>query len=118
MDLKQLRYVVTAAEAGNFARAAEALWLNTSTISRRVARLEEELGLTLFERGHAGVRLTPSGRAVIVYVKRVLAELEMVKCAGLQSGTGRVGEIRLGVRMENPLGASCQSGESFIRKFL
>src|SRR5579885_2603098 len=84
MDLSQLRYVVTAAEVGNFARAAEALGLNTSTISRRVGRLEDELGVTLFDRGRAGVRLTPSGRAVIVHVKRVLAELEMVKFAGLE----------------------------------
>jgi DNA-binding transcriptional LysR family regulator len=108
MDLSQLRYVVTAAEVGNFARAAEALGLNTSTISRRVGRLEDELGVTLFDRGRAGVRLTPSGRAVIVHVKRVLAELEMVKCAGLESGTGLLGEIRLGVRMP-PIGEPVQS---------
>jgi len=75
MDLRQLRYVITAAEAGNFARGAEALQLNTSTISRRIGKLEEELGLTVFERGPAGVRLTPTGRAVIVHVKRCLRNL-------------------------------------------
>jgi DNA-binding transcriptional LysR family regulator len=64
MDLSQLRYVVAAAEAGNFARAAEALRLNTSTISRRVGRLEDELSVTLFERGPAGVRLPPIGETL------------------------------------------------------
>jgi DNA-binding transcriptional LysR family regulator len=54
MDVSQLRSVIAAAEVGNFARAAEALQLNTSTICRCVGRLEEELGLTLFERGRAG----------------------------------------------------------------
>lgn len=108
MDLSQLRYVAAAAEVGNFARAAAALRLNTSTISRRIGRLEEELGLTLFERGRAGVRLTPGGRAVIVHVRRALAELEMVRCAGLENGTGQVGEIRLGVRVP-PIGEPVQS---------
>ncbi|HXW71030.1 MAG TPA: LysR family transcriptional regulator [Methylocella sp.] len=115
MDLSQLRYVVTAAEVGNFARAAEALRLNTSTISRRIGRLEEELGLTLFERGRSGVRLTPGGRAVIVHVRRVLAELEMVKCAGLENGTGQAGEIRLGVRMP-PIGEPVRSLLSMWRE--
>jgi DNA-binding transcriptional LysR family regulator len=90
---------VASAAAGNFSRAAKSLGLATSTISRRVARLEDELGLALFERGHAGIRLTAGGKAVLVHARRAVAELEAVKCAGKQNGTGSVGEVRLGVRM-------------------
>jgi DNA-binding transcriptional LysR family regulator len=64
VEIRDLEYLVASASAGNFGRAAESLGLNTSTISRRIGRLEDELGLALFERGHYGVRLTAGSRAV------------------------------------------------------
>jgi DNA-binding transcriptional LysR family regulator len=103
VDVRDLEYLVTSASAGNFGRAAESLGINTSTISRRIARLEDELGLALFERGHSGVRLTAGGRAVMLRVRRALAELDAVKRTGIQNGSGDVGEIRLGVRLP-PIG--------------
>jgi DNA-binding transcriptional LysR family regulator len=103
VDVRDLEYLVTSASAGNFGRAAESLGINTSTISRRIARLEDELGLALFERGHSGVRLTAGGRAVMLHVRRALAELDAVKRTGIQNGSGDVGEIQLGVRLP-PIG--------------
>ena len=94
---------MASANAGNFGRAAESLGLNTSTISRRIGRLEDELGLALFERGHSGVRLTAGGKAVMLHVRRALAELDAVRHSGSQNGSGDVGEIRLGVRLP-PIG--------------
>ena len=103
MEIRDLEYLVASATAGNFGRAARTLGLNTSTISRRIGKLEDELGLPLFERGHAGVRLTAGGRAVILHARRALAELDAIERAGIQNGTGDVGQIRLGVRMP-PIG--------------
>jgi DNA-binding transcriptional LysR family regulator len=103
MELRDLRYLATSATAGNFARAARAVGISTSTISRRVARLEDELGLALFERGHSGVRLTAGGRAVMPLVRRLLGELEALKSRSSVSGAGEMGEIRLGVRLP-PIG--------------
>lgn len=108
METRDLRYLMASATAGNFTRAAESLGLNTSTISRRVGRIEDELGLTLFERGHAGVRLTTGGQAVLLHVERAVAELEAVKLAGKQNGIGAVGDVRLGVRMA-PIGEPMRS---------
>jgi DNA-binding transcriptional LysR family regulator len=108
MEIRDLEYLVASATAGNFGRAARTLGLNTSTISRRIGRLEDELGLPLFERGHAGVRLTAGGRAVILHARRALAELDAIERAGIQNGTGDVGQIRLGVRLPpagEPLGS-------------
>jgi DNA-binding transcriptional LysR family regulator len=108
MEIRDLKYLTASASAGNFGRAAKSLGLNTSTISRRIGRLEDELGLALFERGRFGVRLTAGGRAVLVHVRRALAELDTVERSGIQNGTGGVGEIRLGVRMPpvgEPLGS-------------
>jgi len=104
MDIRDLRYLAASVSAGNFGRAARSLGLNASTISRRIARLEDELGLTLFERGHAGVRLTAAGRAVMLHVTRALAELDAVARTGRENGSGSAGEIRLGVALP-PIGA-------------
>ena len=80
----------------------------TSTISRRVGRFEDELGLALFERGHGGVRLTSGGKAVLPHIRRALAELDAIRHAGDQNGNGIVGEVRLAVRMP-PIGEPLRS---------
>jgi DNA-binding transcriptional LysR family regulator len=108
VEIRDLTYMVAVATAGKFSRAARSLGLDTSTISRRIGQLENELGLTLFERGRSGVRLTAGGRAVMPHIRRALAELDAIKCAGLQSGSGAAGEVRLGVRMP-PVGEPLKS---------
>ena len=105
MEIRDLEYLVASAGAQNFGRAARLLGINTSTISRHIARLEDELGLALFERGHSGVRLTAGGRAVVHHARRALAELDAVRRSGTQNGSGDVGEIHLGVRLP-PIGES------------
>ncbi|HEX4077434.1 MAG TPA: LysR substrate-binding domain-containing protein [Rhizomicrobium sp.] len=99
MDLRDLLYLAASATAGNFTRAAESLGIDASTVSRRVGRLEDELGLALFERGHTGIRLTPGGKAILPHIRRALAELNAIKHAGDQTGIGIVGEVRLGVQI-------------------
>lgn len=66
------------------------------------------MGLSLFERGRAGVRLTASGEAVMVHVRRALAELDAVSNAGRQTSGGGGGEVRLGIRMP-PIGEPMRS---------
>ena len=103
MEIRDLMYLDASATAGNFTRAAKSLGINTSTISRRVGRFEDELGLAVFERQHAGVRLTTGGKAVLPHIRRALAELDAIRRAGEQNGNGVVGEVRLAVRMP-PIG--------------
>lgn len=108
VEVNDLRYLSAAAGAVNFARAAQALGLNSSTVSRRISRLEDKLGVTLFERGHFGIRLTPAGKEILVYVARVLDDIEALTAAGRCNGQGLVGRIRLGVRMP-PVGEPLRS---------
>ncbi|MDT7953929.1 MAG: LysR family transcriptional regulator [Acetobacteraceae bacterium] len=108
MEIRDLKYLAAAVTAGNFGRAAKSLGVETSTISRHIGRLEDELGLALFERANTGVHLTPGGKAVMVHVNRALAEFEAVGRSASRNGTGHAGEIRLGVRMPpvgEPLGS-------------
>lgn len=103
MDILDLKYLTLSATAGTFGAAAKSLGLSTSAVSRRIGRLEDELGLLLFERGRFGIRLTAGGRAVLHHARRAIAALDALARVGTQNGTGDVGEIRLGLRMP-PIG--------------
>jgi DNA-binding transcriptional LysR family regulator len=108
MDLVDLRYLSIAVETGSFSGAAQSIGVNASTISRRIVRLEDELGVTIFERGAFGIRLTAAGRQVMVPVRRTLDDLDSVRQVGKSSGAGMTGHVRLGVRMP-PVGEPLQS---------
>ncbi|MBN8906489.1 MAG: LysR family transcriptional regulator [Rhodospirillales bacterium] len=103
MSIRDLMYLEASATTGNFTRAAKSLGINSSTISRRVGRFEDELGLALFERHRGGIRLTTGGRAILPHVRRALAELDAIRHTGEQNGIGIAGEVRLAVRMP-PIG--------------
>lgn len=76
MDLRQLRYLVALAEAGNFTRAAEAAHIAQPAMSQQIRRLEDEIGLAVVERTTRRVALTEAGELLVVRARRVLAELE------------------------------------------
>ena len=99
MEIRDLEYLLASANAGNFGRAAKALGLSTSTLSRRIGKLEDELGLAVFERGRSGAHPTIGGKAVLQRARRVLAEFDALKQSGGQGGAGDGGEIRLGLRL-------------------
>lgn len=99
LEPRDLRYLAAAVDTGNFTRAARILGLSPSTISRRIGRLEDQLGLTLFERDHHGVHLTAGGRSIVMRVRHVLAELNEICWVGNRNGSGIIGQIRLGIRL-------------------
>jgi len=74
MDLYQVRYFLTIAETGNFSRAAERLYLSQPSLSTGIKKLEQELGVTLFERGGRRTVLTPAGRSFLEKAKAIEAQ--------------------------------------------
>jgi DNA-binding transcriptional LysR family regulator len=108
IDFEALRYLLAAAESGKFSRAAKSLGIEIASLSRRISRVEDELGLTLFERGHDGVRLTRGGEAVLVHARRALCDLRAMYTVGERNAKGEEGKIDLGVRLP-VVGAPLQS---------
>ncbi|MGY6653495.1 LysR family transcriptional regulator [Amycolatopsis sp. TRM77291] len=92
MDLLALRYFQTVARLEHVGRAAEKLRVAQPSLSRTLARLENELGVPLFDRHGRRIRLNRFGTAFLRRVDRALAELddarqELDDAAGLERGT-------------------------------
>ncbi|TDF48294.1 LysR family transcriptional regulator [Streptomyces sp. WAC05374] len=97
MELRQLECFVAVAEELGFVRAAERLHAVPASVSRRIARLEAELGLRLFDRSAThGVRLTAAGERLLPEARAALAAAARVRdtAAGITAGTE--GLVRLG----------------------
>jgi DNA-binding transcriptional LysR family regulator len=73
LELRHLRYFVALADAGNFTRAAEKIFIAQPTLSQQIRRLEEIVGTPLLQRGREGLRLTPAGRVLLDGSQNVLA---------------------------------------------
>ncbi len=79
MTLTELRYVVAVAKERHFGRAAESCFVSQPTLSVAIRKLEDELGVTLFERGGSEVGITPIGQQIVEQAKRVLEQSAAIK---------------------------------------
>lgn len=97
MELKDLNYFISVAEAYGFRRAAEHLGIEQSALSRRVKGLEDKLGVSLFERHRGGVRLTVAGRRFLEDIRIVLSHLEAALRTARAAGYAGEGTLKIGV---------------------
>lgn len=79
MTLTELRYVVTLARERHFGRAAERCHVSQPTLSVAVKKLEDELGIPLFERSKGSIRVTETGQRIIEQAQRVLDQVGLIK---------------------------------------
>jgi DNA-binding transcriptional LysR family regulator len=79
MDIDQARTFLAITAHGSFLEAAHRLHVTQSTVSARIARLEEELGVTLFVRTRAGTSLTPAGRRFLAHAKRLVLTAQQAR---------------------------------------
>ncbi|HBV98197.1 MAG: LysR family transcriptional regulator [Peptococcaceae bacterium BICA1-7] len=96
MNIQKYRAFVKAVEYGSFTKAAEALNYTQSGVSRMISDLETEWGVSLLERGKAGVRLTSDGLKLLPMLQRICNEQEMLMAQvdnlhDMQSGLIRIG---------------------------
>jgi LysR family hydrogen peroxide-inducible transcriptional activator len=97
MTLTELRYIVAVARERHFGRAAEACFVSQPTLSVAIKKLEDELGVMLFERKSNDVTLTPSGERIVAQAQRVLDEAGRVKEIARQGKDPLAGPLRVGV---------------------
>ena len=79
MRIEQLEYIVSVAETRSFSKTAQDLHISQSAISQSVLKLEEELGVKIFERSSLGVKPTAEGKVLITDASNVLIKLKKLQ---------------------------------------
>jgi LysR family transcriptional regulator, hydrogen peroxide-inducible genes activator len=97
MTLSEFRYIVAVAKELHFGRAAEKCFVSQPTLSVAVKKLEEELGVTLFERHQHEISITPIGEAIIKQAELILNETNNLKEISKQNKNELKGKLKLGV---------------------
>src|SRR5712672_2325507 len=96
VDLQHLRYAVAAADHGSFRRAAEALVLRQSTLSRSIRQLEERIGMTVFSRSSGGVRAIEAGRDLLRVARSIVEQMDTLLTTAHSTGRGESGRLAIG----------------------
>jgi LysR family hydrogen peroxide-inducible transcriptional activator len=96
VTLTELRYVVAVARERHFGHAAQSCFVSQPTLSVAIKKLEEELGVMLFERGPGEISVTAVGQRVVEQAQRVLEEAARVKELAQAGHDPLAGALRLG----------------------
>ena len=94
--LRQMEYVVTLHQLGNFSLTADILHVSQPSLSNQIAAVETELGVRLFQRGRGGVTTTAKGLEFVTRAQRILSDVAALKGA-MTSQVPFGGRLRLGV---------------------
>ncbi|OGA15486.1 MAG: LysR family transcriptional regulator [Betaproteobacteria bacterium RIFCSPLOWO2_02_FULL_66_14] len=96
MTLTELRYIVAVARERHFGRAAETCFVSQPTLSVAIKKLEQELGVVLFERGTGEVSVTPVGQKIVEQAQRVLEDASRIRDLAATGHDPLAGTLRLG----------------------
>jgi LysR family hydrogen peroxide-inducible transcriptional activator len=97
MNLRDLEYALAVAEHGHFSRAAEACAVSQPTLSGQLRKLEDELGVEIFERDGRTVRTTRVGREILQYARAAIDAVSDIERAAQAGRDPLAGTLRIGV---------------------
>ena len=97
VDYISISQALVVADQSSFSRAARIIGVKQSAVSRRIQALEDELGVSLFERQSNGVRLTLAGQRFFERTRSAFAEIDLAVKNAAAAGRGAEGMIRIGV---------------------
>jgi DNA-binding transcriptional LysR family regulator len=96
LELRQLHYFVAVAEELHFARAATRLKMAQPPLSKQIRQLEQDLGVSLFERTTRSVSLTNAGKVFLEEARRALIQLDRARSLAIEAEQGAMGELHIG----------------------
>lgn len=96
MTLNELRYILAVSQELNFRRAAERVFISQPALSLAIQKLENELGVQIFERSRTAVSVTPIGEMIVIQAQRVLEEVFQISQIANQGKDQLVGTLRVG----------------------
>jgi LysR family hydrogen peroxide-inducible transcriptional activator len=96
MNIRDLRYIVEVAREKNFSRASSKVFVSQPALSMQIRKLEEDLGVEIFERSKQNFLITPIGAEIIKKAEIILQECEEIKLLAKNSKDPYRGEIKIG----------------------
>lgn len=98
MDINYLKEFVVLAEIGNYMKAADALFISQSSLSKHIKALEKEVGLSLFERSTRKIQLTPYGETLLPYARKIINlqyqyTVALMNQAGIEPSSLSIGSV-------------------------
>ncbi|AKH20574.1 LysR substrate-binding domain-containing protein [Sedimenticola thiotaurini] len=96
MNLRDLKYIIAVAETRHFGRAAERCFVSQPTLSGQLRKLEEELGVTLFERNNRHVQITPVGEEILDHARQIMEQAEAIQQVSQRHQDPLAGPLRIG----------------------
>jgi LysR family transcriptional regulator, hydrogen peroxide-inducible genes activator len=96
LNLRDLKYLVAVADTGSFSEAAKKCYIGQPTVSTQLKKLEEFLGVTLFERTTKRVMLTAVGKKIVESARLILLEADLIEKLAKGARNPYLGEFRVG----------------------
>lgn len=96
MNLRDLKYLIAVAETCHFGRAAERCFVSQPTLSGQIKKLEDELGVTIFERTNRSVKVTPIGEQILSHTRLMMEQAEMIRQLARAHQDPLAGPLRIG----------------------
>ncbi len=103
MTTKQIEYILELAQALNFNRAAENLYISQPTMTYQIHAAEEEIGFKIFDRSGKGASLTPAGSQFIVSLRNIYHELNLAIWQGQNFSSKYLEDIRIAMPIRSAL---------------
>ncbi|MGD8783841.1 MAG: LysR substrate-binding domain-containing protein [Thioalkalispiraceae bacterium] len=96
MNLRDLKYVIAVAETHHFGKAAERCFVSQPTLSGQIKKLEEELGVAIFERTNRSVEITPVGEVILEHARQMMEQADAIKQLAQAHQDPLAGPLRIG----------------------
>ncbi|MET0029790.1 MAG: LysR substrate-binding domain-containing protein [Candidatus Thiodiazotropha sp.] len=96
MNLRDLKYLIAVAETEHFGHAAAQCFVSQPTLSGQIKKLEEELGVTIFERTNRSVSITPIGTEIVKHAKLILEQADVIRQLAQAQRDPLAGALRVG----------------------
>lgn len=96
MNLRDLKYIVAVADTQHFGRAADRCFVSQPTLSGQIKKMEEELGVAIFERSNRSVEVTPAGKAILALARQMLEHADAITQIARAHQDPLAGPLRIG----------------------
>ncbi len=96
MNIRDLKYIIAVAETHHFGKAAERCFVSQPTLSGQIRKLEDELGVAIFERTNRSVEITPVGESIVAHARQMMEQADAIVQLAQAHQDPLAGPLRVG----------------------